>query len=226
MHQLGQHRLPIGDGAAHVGQHRLDPRLHLVHARAARRLGDAELHHRFGRRIGFPDREQLSGRVTLDPHDRVDHQMHRHVLAIELRGHGVDQERHVVVDDVDDRVPALPAVLLDLGIEDPDLRRAGRALLREVEEREGRREQVLRRLVRDVVRRHIGIEGADEILDRFLARSLDTLTDEVQDVVDEFRLQVFGSHDRLARDCLCGGWEAGTAASRISREFRHDHGKD
>ena len=30
----------------------------------------------------------------------------------------------------------------------------------------------------------------------------DALADETQNVVDELRLQVFGSHDRLARNCL------------------------
>ena len=50
--------------------------------------------------------------------DRVDDQVQRQVVAVDFHRHRIDQERHVVVDDLDDRVRRLPAVILDRRIED------------------------------------------------------------------------------------------------------------
>ena len=43
--------------------------------------------------------------------------MQREAVAVDLHRHRIDQERHVVVDDLDDRVRRLPAVLLDRRVE-------------------------------------------------------------------------------------------------------------
>ena len=59
-------------------------------------------------------------------------QMERQSVAIHLHRHGIDEERHVVVDDLDDRVRRLPAVLLDGWIEDAHARPAGLAFARKV----------------------------------------------------------------------------------------------
>ena len=48
--------------------------------------------------------------------------------AAELHRHRVDEERHVVGDDLDDGVRRLPAVLLELRVVDADLGRARLAL--------------------------------------------------------------------------------------------------
>src|SRR5260221_312401 len=54
-------------------------------------------------------------------------QMESDLAAIELVGDGIDQERHVVVDDLDDGVTAFEAVIAAGGIEYPDLGDAGQA---------------------------------------------------------------------------------------------------
>ncbi|OMP13979.1 hypothetical protein COLO4_00515, partial [Corchorus olitorius] len=48
--------------------------------------------------------------------------MQRQPLPVDLHGHGVKQERHVVVDDLDDRVTAVPAVLLEARVVDANAR--------------------------------------------------------------------------------------------------------
>jgi hypothetical protein len=59
----------------------------------------------------------------------VDGQVDDQAVAVQLHGHRVDQERHVVGDDLHDRVPRAPAVLLEAGAVDPDLGLAGLAIV-------------------------------------------------------------------------------------------------
>ena len=50
------------------------------------------------------DLEQLAGDVAADHEQRVDHQVDRPAAPAELGGDRVDEERHVVAHDLDDRV--------------------------------------------------------------------------------------------------------------------------
>ena len=50
----------------------------------------------------------------------MDHQMDGKALAVQLGGDRIDQERHVVVDDLDHGMAALPAMLVKLRMVDPD----------------------------------------------------------------------------------------------------------
>ncbi len=70
--------------------------------------------------------DQLPVAVTLDVERRVQYQVGVAVLARQLHGERVDQERHVVGDDLDHGVPARrPAVLSHGRRVDADLGRAG-----------------------------------------------------------------------------------------------------
>ena len=68
---------------------------------------------------------QATFRVPLRLHDRLNHQMQSQSLAVDLHGHRVHQERHVVIDDLDDRVRGLPSVFLALRIVNAQLGSAG-----------------------------------------------------------------------------------------------------
>ena len=89
-------------------------------------LVDLDVHDRFRQRaihgLGLQAGD-LAFRIPLHADYRVDDQTDLGIELIELGNHGVDQERHVVVDDLDHRVAGLvqPCALETLGCKDPNL---------------------------------------------------------------------------------------------------------
>ena len=153
--QAGDHRLPVFDGRAHVAEHALDP-VHQVCAllRVDQSI-DLDVHPRFARGIGriaaqMDSREPAAG-VSIDCEDGMHDQVQRQPLAIDLGRRRVDQERHVVVDDLDHRMPRSPAVLGHRGAEDADFRLARHAHRAELPVRQQRTGQVLRRTCGKVI---------------------------------------------------------------------------
>ncbi len=136
---LGQHRAPVLDRRPDIGKRllevdpdRLDPlgialpvdlEMHVGFEAGVAAVGRGRLQHRL---------ERARGRA-LDRHDRVDRDVDQEAQPVERHAHRIDQERHVVGDHLDHGVGRLPAVLLDLGVVDPDQRLAGQALLAEAE---------------------------------------------------------------------------------------------
>ena len=49
-------------------------------------------------------------RIALDRKDRVDHEAGFHPLFGKLAHHRIDQKRHIVIDDFDDRMRRRPAI--------------------------------------------------------------------------------------------------------------------
>ena len=94
-------------------------------------------------------------------------------LPVQLGRDGVDEERHVVVDDLDHGMADLPAMLVRLGMVDPDADGPGLALSRRTARwtvprcRAGRRAQD-----DDVVGSHVHVSSADRIERAVSARSL------------------------------------------------------
>ena len=80
--------------------------------------------------------------VAHDRDERMDDQVQRQAVAVHFHRHRIDQERHVVVDDLDDRVRRLPAVLLDRRVEHAHAGVAGLTFAREVPVRKRRAVQV------------------------------------------------------------------------------------
>jgi hypothetical protein len=78
-------------------------------------------------------------------------EVQRIALAIDLHRHRVDEERHVVVHDLDHRVRAGPSVLLEARVVDAQLRRAARELARESEVRHRRAVEVVGRAVGEIL---------------------------------------------------------------------------
>ena len=116
------------------------------------------------------ERKERFGAVAVaaaQAHHRMDDEVARVPAPVQHHPHRVDEERHVVGDDLDDGVGRLPAVLLDLRVVDPDLRRAGRAPPGEVEVRRRRAVEVVRIAFGEVVGRDprvvVGDEGEDEV---------------------------------------------------------------
>ena len=100
--------------------------------------------------------------VTADDELGVHDQVHRALLAGQLGGDGVDEERHVVGDDLDHAVPARPAVLLHGGGEHVDVRRAFRPGGRELLVGERCAEQVLGNAGEEVLGGDVAVVAAQE----------------------------------------------------------------
>ncbi len=161
------HRLPVVDGCPHVPEDAPDSGLQLgemVGIGLAHDLRvDEGLEPAVGRvRVVREHVEELPVPVPPDARHRVDDQVHAAPEPVELHAHRVDEEGHVVVDDLDDGVRRLPAVLLELRGVDVDLGRARRALRGQVEVGERRAVEVGGAALEQVVRCDGAVVEADE----------------------------------------------------------------
>ncbi len=121
------HRPPVLDRQPHLGQHAGQRGGQLVELVGVALAVDLDVHHRF--RAGPLARfEREAGQVAVEvaPHrqHRVGQQVDRDFAAIERVGDRIDEERHVVVDDLHDGVAAHEAVVGGR-VEDPHLGDAG-----------------------------------------------------------------------------------------------------
>src|SRR3546814_10483426 len=103
------------------------------------------------------------------------------LVAADLGGHRVDEERHVVVDDLDHAVLRFPAILGRIGIVGADACLAGGALLQPLPQGKGAAGQVVGGAAAQVAWRHVGEELPQERL-RALGRS-DEHTSELQSLM-------------------------------------------
>ena len=100
--------------------------------------------------------------LPVEPHHGMDDEVAGVPAAVQDHPHRVDQERHVVGDDLDDGVGRLPAVLLDSRVVDPDLRAARIAPAGEVEVRHRGAVQIARRAFGEVLGRRPDVVAAEE----------------------------------------------------------------
>ena len=96
------------------------------------------------RRFRIANLEQPPLRVARDRHDRVNDEVDDAAAAVDRQADGIDEERHVVVDDLDDRVRRRPAICQRVGVVNANLRLARAAAARQsattkVPRRRGRR---------------------------------------------------------------------------------------
>ena len=122
---------PVLDGGADVADDRLHGGGNFGQPFAGL-PGDLEMHEGFGadsglRLVGLHQSPQPSALVAAHLEDRVDDHVNGQPLAIELGGDGIDQERHVVGDDLDHRAVRPPAVFFYGRVVDAHGRLAGSA---------------------------------------------------------------------------------------------------
>ena len=94
----------------------------------------------------------------------VDDQVDAGAAPVQLDADRVDEERHVVGDDLDGRVGGLPAVLLEVRVVDAHLGHPGRPFAREVERAERQAVEVERVALRHVLRGDPPVELPGECL--------------------------------------------------------------
>ena len=106
--------------------------------------------------------EQAPGDVAADDHHGVDDQVDRVAALAEEGGHGVDEERHVVGDDLDDGVARRPAVLVDRRCEHAHRARALRPVRRLGPLRQRGARDVDGVATEDVLGRHVTVVALEE----------------------------------------------------------------
>jgi len=214
--QLRQHRLPVFDRRAHVGQHtrqaghQLGALLRVDHA------VDLDVHPRFvprggarGRVTTGLDGDQPALAVAFDGEDRVHDQVQRQTLAVDLHRRGVDEEGHVVVDDVDHRVPRRPSVFSHRRAEGPHEGLPAAALGAELPVRQQRAEQVVGRGVEQVVGLQTAEVLAPEGLHQRLLRGLHARGGQAEHGVDAFAAGRFVRGGHRGISFICCRWRAG-----------------
>ncbi len=133
--RLGPHLGPVLDGGPHLLEHQLDPGPQHREALRVGLVGDLGVDHRLGeepegRAAGLEHLRELAVAVAHDAHHRVDHQLDVAALPAQLHDHRVDDERHVVGDDLEHGVGRGPPVTISIGVVDPDLGLAPLAMAR------------------------------------------------------------------------------------------------
>ncbi len=132
------HRPPVLHRKPHLAEHRLQR----LHDGFAQRLVfdriDVNVDETFARAasgIRRAESGELAGRVALDAEDRMRDQPHGEMPLGQLTHHRVEQERHVVVDDLDHRDRFAIAGGFERQRLEADLRRARLALAEEIPRR-------------------------------------------------------------------------------------------
>ena len=172
--------------------------------------------------------------VSLPPLSRaiVHHRMPQHVHADALlgqrHGHRVDQERHVVVDDLQHGMRRFPAVILAVGIEQADVGGARLAAAREIEEIVGQCRPAVGAVQRQLVLGHASVERAGEGAGIVLARLAGALADRLEDGFEQNGLAHVSSCDARQRvsgssmwfRARCGRWRKNRLSAGRSRGGR------
>lgn len=122
--QVGAHLAPVFNPGTNVGEDLLDSGANRFQG-FRRRLGvDFEMHERLddGAGVARGHLDSSAGAVAAHVDGWVDDEVGGELVALDLGAHRIDQKRHIVVDDIDDRVRRRPAVFGDAGVEysDPD----------------------------------------------------------------------------------------------------------
>ena len=199
------HGLPVLDRVPDVGQHGLDIPADGVERGGGRALADLDMEDGFGDAVRRPRRQHIREHAALiarDADDRVDQQVDGQLLAIDRVDDRIDQERHVVVDDLDHRMGREPAVFFLGRVVDPDLRRPGEALAHEAPDREGGAIEVVGR----GLEQEIGAQIVEILAHETLGRrrlALELVAGLIDDAGDDLGLQVLGQgrHPSLLADC-------------------------
>jgi hypothetical protein len=124
----------------------------------------------------------------------MDDQVDARALAAELHRRRVVEERHVVGDELDDRVRGLPPVLLELWVVDAHLRGARVAMAGERRERERRAVEVQRVQLDEVLERHPSVVLPDELLGPRRLLLAQPLADARADRLDQIAVDLCRRH--------------------------------
>ena len=191
---LVPHRLPVLDRDANTAEHALDIVAGFLHLPGGEMPVDLDVHVGFvARRARIPvvadEIGDFAPGVALYADDGMGNPVDGHSAFVERRRHRIDEERHIVVDDLEHGVAGIPAMLLEARGVDPDLRLARLARGGKAPQRKGGAEQVLRGILGHVVGGGGGVVSADEALGQCRAVALEMARGERRDLVDHVGLE-------------------------------------
>ena len=149
------HRLPVAHDRAHFVQRLVDGLFDGGHG-FGRLAVDLQQHHRLG--ITLADLDQLAGLVAGEAQHRVAQHVDAHALLGQRHGDRIDEERHVIVDDLQHGVRRFPTVGLRGRIEHADVGLAGLAGTREFQRLSRESGPLFSAVVRELVRLHALVE--------------------------------------------------------------------
>src|SRR3954453_11254953 len=202
--ELRAHGLPVGDRGANVVQDALERGAHRGELRRVALLIDLDVHVRLDNRVDLRflrrfELDALRAGVAADAHDRMQQQMNVASKARDLGADGIDEERHVVVDDLDDGVLETPAISVDGGIEEPHFGSTDVADFAELPERKRRAEERLERGVDDVVGSDEREVAPDELLGTIRFIAADSFLCFGSKPLDEIGLALLRGHGHESR---------------------------
>jgi hypothetical protein len=115
------HLRPVVDRHAHVGEGGFDARAKFLELRGVARAVHLDVLPRLGVTTGevLACGGDAAGTIAPHPEHRVCHGVDGEAAAVQHDRQRIHQERHVVGDHLDDRVGGVPAVVRQVGIEDP-----------------------------------------------------------------------------------------------------------
>ena len=180
------HLGPVLDGVADVAEQAVDLGGDALAVGRVAQPVDLDVHPRLDADPelavwGLVDVEDLledTAGVPTDHQLGVDQQVHAQTSPGQRHRHGVDEEGHVVGDDLDDGSGVTPTLRLDRGVVDQDVSRPDRPLAGEVEVGQRRPKDVLWRPGQQVLGRHVSVvarqEGFDGISGTLLCQARST----------------------------------------------------
>ncbi len=167
---LGQrrlaHRLPVFDRGAHFGEHRQQVFVQLLGIGRGRQAVDLDMHDAFELMAFLAARLADTGEAPLGVaghrEDGMHEQMDVDLALLQRRRQAVDEEGHIVIDDLDDAMIAIPAGIVIARQIDAELGLARLALGNEIEQGGAAAEQCVGVALQHILGRHIGVGGADQ----------------------------------------------------------------
>jgi hypothetical protein len=189
------HLRPVLDRRSHLADHVRQTRPQCEQTVCLGLAVDLDVHDGLERLLPGPrawreDLDELTVAVSAQAQHWVDHQVNAVALPTQLHRDRVDQERHVVADDLDHRVPRLPAVLLEVRVVEADLGLAVRALLGKAPLRERGAVEVERAAAGEVLRRHPAVVLAHKGFALCRLVGCEPLAHPLDDAVDQDRFDL------------------------------------
>ena len=198
------HRRPVVYAQFHIVQRRGDRFVQLFKAPQFRELVDLDVHDRLGLalvRVVEPEIQQVTARVAGYEIHGMDHRVQQDLRQLRRNANRIDEERHVVRGDLNDRVARLPAFVLDTRVEHAHGRCTALAHADEIEQSADQRRPAGRRAHDEVVVQYALEELADEDLRLRALRGRQVGLQFGEDRVDQgVRGFEFRVHDQV---CSC-----------------------
>ena len=189
------HRREVADHRLHVVDRRANVGLELL-ASTGRASVEFDQRPRLDPTVGVIDIDEFVAIVAAHGEHRVDEQVDTELVAIEHHSHAVDQKRHVVGDEHQDRAFGLPAVSFEIGRQHLDQRLADAANPAELQVDNGGGIGRIQSSTVGVIARDVPVVDPEKRLQQRVGRS--TCTGDLTQTLDDGCHVIVSAHGVLA----------------------------